>query len=236
MRGAPLVPERVRVDLHTHTHRSFDCLTAPSAYLAALRRRGVDRAFVTDHNALDVALEMQVRAPGVIFAGEEIRTREGFDLIGLLLKEEIPKGTPAREAAERIRDQGGVVYLPHPFDGPRSGSGEIGSAAIADLVDVVEVHNARCFLPSMNRRALEWARTHGKLMGAGSDAHTAGEIGNGLVEVPPFEPTRESLLAALADGAIVGTTRASPLVRLASTYAKLHRVVARRLPISPRAP
>lgn len=219
---------RVRVDLHTHTHRSFDCLTSPAAYLAALRRRGIDRAFVTDHNALDVALEMQADAPGVIFAGEEIRTREGYDLIGLLLTEEIPRGTPAREAAEWIRAQGGVVYLPHPFDGPRSGSGEAGSAAIAELVDVVEVHNARCFLPAMNRRALEWARAHGKLEGAGSDAHTAGELGNGFVEVPPFEPTRESLLAALAAGEVVGTTRASPLVRVASTYAKLHRTVSRR--------
>ena len=228
MRRASAPADRVRVDLHTHTHRSFDCLTSPAAYLAALRRRGIDRAFVTDHNALDEARRMQAESPGVIFAGEEIRTREGYDLIGLLLTEEIPRGTPAREAAERIRAQGGVVYLPHPFDGARSGSGEVGSAAIADLVDVVEVHNARCFRAATNARALEWARAHGKLFGAGSDAHTAGELGNGFVEVPPFEPTRESLLAALAAGQVVGTTRASPLVRIASTYAKLHRIVARR--------
>ena len=221
-------PDRLRVDLHTHTHRSFDCLTTPAAYLRGLERRGIDCAFITDHNALDVALRMQAEAPGVILAGEEIRTREGFDLIGLLLTNEIPRGTPAREAAERIREQGGVVYLPHPFDGGRSGAGEHYSDFIADLVDVVEVHNARCFRQRMNDRALGWARNHGKLFGAGSDAHTAGELGNGFVEVPAFEPTREGLLAALAAGVVAGRSRASPLVRVASTYAKVHRFLVPR--------
>lgn len=225
--GAPQ-SQRIRVDLHTHTYRSFDCLTTPAAYLRALERRGIDRAFVTDHNALDVALRMQADAPGVIFAGEEVRTREGFDLIGLLLTEEIPRGTPAREAAQRIREQGGVVYLAHPFDRGRSGAGEHHSAAIADLIDVVEVHNARCFRQGMNDRALAWAREHGKLAGAGSDAHTAGELGNGFVEVPPFEPTREGLIEAIAAGQVAGRTRTSPLVRVASTYAKLHSFLTPR--------
>lgn len=228
MRPSDAQPARIRVDLHTHTHRSFDCLTTPAAYLRALARRGIDRAFVTDHNALDVALRMQAEAPGVIFAGEEVRTREGFDLIGLLLTEEIPRGTPARETAERIRAQGGVVYLPHPFDAGRSGAGEHHSAALADLIDVVEVHNARCFRQEMNERALAWARSHGKLAGAGSDAHTAGEIGNGFVEVPLFEPTREGLLEAIAAGEVAGRTRASPLVRVASTYAKIHTLFTPR--------
>jgi len=214
---------RIRVDMHTHTRRSFDCLTTPERYLDALRARGIHRAFVTDHNAIDGALEMYARAPDLILVGEEVKTREGFDLIGLFLRELIPRGTPAREVAERIRDQGGVVYLPHPFDVGRSGAGEAHADRLADLIDVVEVHNARCFRAATNARALAWATAKGKLPGAGSDAHTAAELGNGFVEMPPFEPTRESFLAALARGEIGRRTLAGPWVRIASTYAKAHK-------------
>ena len=219
---------RVRVDMHTHTRRSFDCLTSPEAYLAAVRRRGVDHVFVTDHNAIDMALSMHAAHPQRVLVGEEVKTREGFDLIGLFLTELIPRGTPAREAAERIREQGGVVYLPHPFDVSRSGAGARHAEELLDLIDVIEVHNARCFRPAMNRRAEEFARRHGKLMGAGSDAHTAAELGNGMVEMPSFTPDREGFLAALAEGSVATRTRTSSLYRVASTYAKVHKMVARR--------
>lgn len=225
-------PARVRVDMHTHTRRSFDCLTSPETYLQTIRRRGIDHVFVTDHNAIDMALRLHAAEPRRVLVGEEVKTREGFDLIGLFLSELIPRGTPARVAAEAIRAQGGVVYLPHPFDVSRSGAGARHAEALLDLVDVIEVHNARCFRPDMNRRAEEFARRHGKLMGAGSDAHTAAELGNGMVEMPPFTPDREGFLAALAEGQISTRTRTSPLCRVASTYAKVHKVVmpGRRAP------
>lgn len=214
---------RIRVDMHTHTRRSFDCLTRPDDYLRALRARGIDRVFLTDHNAIDAALRLHEHAPDTVLVGEEVKTAEGFDLIGLFLTEPIPRGTPAREAAEGIRAQGGVVYLPHPFDHRRSGAGAAQAEALLDLLDVVEVHNARCLRAATNEEALRWARRHDKLLGAGSDAHTAAELGNGFVEMPPFDPSRESFLAALAQGEVLGRTRASPLVRIASTYAKVHK-------------
>jgi predicted metal-dependent phosphoesterase TrpH len=214
---------RMRVDMHTHTRRSFDCLTTPEEYLQALQVRGIDRAFVTDHNAIDGALDLHRQAPEQVLVGEEVKTREGFDLIGLFLQELIPRGTPAREAAEQIRAQGGVVYLPHPFDHSRSGAGARHAEALVDLIDVVEVHNARCLRAATNAEALHWARAHGRLAGAGSDAHTAAEIGNGFVEMPAFTPGRDSFLAALAQGEVLGRSRASPLVRIASTWAKLHK-------------
>ena len=216
-------PGMLRVDMHTHTRRSFDCMTSPSEYLRAVRRRGIDRVFLTDHNAVDAALRLHETAPETVFPGEEIKTREGFDLIGLFLNSLIPRGTPAREAAEQIRAQGGVVYLPHPFDRQRSGAGPQHAEKLLDLIDVVEVHNSRCFRPAFNERAVRWAREHGKLAGAGSDAHTAAELGNGFVAMPAFEPTRESFLAALASGEVVGRMRSSPIYRVASTYAKLHK-------------
>jgi predicted metal-dependent phosphoesterase TrpH len=216
---------RLRVDLHSHTRLSFDCLCDPAAVLRVAEARGIDRLAITDHNQIDTALAMREQAPERIIVGEEVKTREGFDLIGLFMTELVPKRTPAREAAERIRAQGGVVYIPHPFDVARSGAGAAHLEAIADLIDVVEVHNSRCLLSSFDASALRWADEHGKLRGAGSDAHTLAEIGSGYVETPPFSPDRDSFLAALAAGEVVGRVRSSPVYRLASTYAKLRKRV-----------
>jgi predicted metal-dependent phosphoesterase TrpH len=212
---------RLRMDMHLHTRSSFDCLSRPREILRAAAAAGLDRIVVTDHDEIGGALELHALDPERVLVGEEVRTAEGFDVIGILLRELIPKGTPARETCERIREQGGIVYVPHPFDGTRAG----GAAFLADLgelVDVVEVHNARCFRPLYNQRASEWAQRHGVLRGAGSDAHTLAELGAAYVELPAFRPERDSLLAALAEARIVGR-RSSPLYRIASTFAKLRK-------------
>lgn len=216
-------PPRLRVDMHSHTRLSFDCLSAPEAVLRTARERGIDRLVVTDHNAIDAALRLRELDPERILVGEEIKTREGFDIIGIFLSELIPKRTPARETCERIRAQGGVVYIPHPFDTARSGAGHAFLDSLADLIDVVEVHNARCLFRATNARAEQWARQHGKLRGAGSDAHTLAELGAATVLVPGFRPERESFLAALRQAEITGCRRSSPVYRLASTYAKVHK-------------
>ena len=213
----------VRVDMHSHTWQSFDCLCDPQAVLATARLRGLDWIAITDHNAIDTALALREKAPDRVIVGEEVKTREGFDVIGLFLTELIPKKTPARETCERIRDQGGVVYIPHPFDVARSGAGEAFLQSLEALIDVIEVHNSRCLFESHNRRAQEWAERHAKLCGAGSDAHTIAEIGQGYVDMPPFTPDRESFLNALAGGDVTGRVRSSPIYRLSSTYAKVRK-------------
>jgi dephospho-CoA kinase len=214
---------RLRVDMHSHTRLSRDCLSHPESVLRTARARGLDRLVITDHNEVDEALRHRDRDPELILVGEEVKTGEGFDVIGIFLSEKIPKGTPARETCERIHAQGGVVYIPHPFDTLRSGAGAAHLEALEELIDVVEVHNSRCFREAINRRAVEWAGAHGKLRGAGSDSHTLAEIGHGYVEVPRFRPERESFLAALAYGEVAGRVISSPVYRAASTYAKLHK-------------
>jgi len=208
--------------MHLHTYRSFDSLNRPRDLLSAAKILGLDRLIVTDHNEVRGAREMAELEPERVIIGEEVKTAEGADLIGIFMKELIPKGTPARETALRIREQGGVVYLPHPFDGTRSG-GAAFLESIADLVDVVEVHNARCFPRSLNERARRWAEERGKLMGSGSDAHTVRELGRGFVELPEFRPERESFLAALAAGRIAGVVSTSPAYRLLSNWAKIRK-------------
>ena len=159
-----------------------------------------------------------------VLVGEEIKCAEGPEVIGILLEAQIPAGTPIREACERIREQGGVVYVPHPFDTRRSGAGAM-LDDLVELVDVVEAHNARTFQVDLNQAGESWAARNGKLVGAGSDAHSLAELGRAYMEVPPFEATRARLLAALAAGRVGARGTSSRAVAAYSTYARLRNWV-----------
>jgi dephospho-CoA kinase len=211
--------DRLRVDMHVHTRLSFDSLSRPDDVVARAMARGLDRICITDHDEIEAALDLAARYPNRIIPGEEVKTREGVDIIGLYLDEWIPGGTPARETCERIREQGGLVYVPHPFAGGKGGGGRI-LAEIEDLVHIVEGFNARIHRDALNQRARDWAAERRLPVGAGSDAHTLGEIGNGYVDVPAFDNTAGSFLTAVRDARVNGT-EASRLVHIASTLAKL---------------
>lgn len=225
MAGASAEGRLVRIDMHVHTRGSYDCLSDPVAVVERAAARGVDWVCITDHNEIDVALRMKERYPDRVIVGEEVRTAEGVDVIGLFLSDRIPKGTPARETCERIRAQGGVVYVPHPFAGGKGGGGRI-LDEIDDLVDAVEGFNARIHSRRLNERAVAWAAARGIPVGAGSDAHTLAEVGRGWVEMPAFEDDPASFLAALREARIHGRLSGWG-VHLASTYAKLHKKWAR---------
>ena len=210
---------RIRMDMHIHTRLSFDCRSEPEAVVERAVEVGLGRICITDHNEVEAALELAERYPDRVIPGEEVKTAEGVDVTGLFVREWIPKGTPARETCERIRDQGGLVYVPHPFARGKGGGGRI-LGEIGDLVDIVEGFNARLHDASLNQRAQTWALERGLPQGAGSDAHTLGEVGNGWVELDAFDPEPDGLLAALRGGSVHGR-EASRLVHLASTVAKL---------------
>ena len=168
---------------------------------------------------IEVALEMASEFPDSIIPGEEVKTAEGIDVVGLFLSEVIPKGTPAREVCERIHQQGGIVYLPHPFAGGKGKGGKY-AEELAPLVDVIEVFNARLHPGRLNQLAEALADRHGKLTGAGSDAHTLSEIAGAYAEVPWHENDAPSLLQALTEARVKGRT-APWVVHLASTWAKV---------------
>lgn len=212
---------RWRIDMHLHTRQSFDCLTDPVRLLETLDAKGLDRVCITDHNELGTALALRERYPERVIAGEEVKTAEGVDVIGLYLTRRIAKGTPARVTCDLIHEQGGIVYVPHPFAAGKGGGGRI-LAVIEDQVDAVEGFNARLHDPELNARAVTWGRARGLPLGAGSDAHTLAEVGRGAVEMTPFEDTPAAFLAALR-GATLRCERSSRLVHIASTYAKLHK-------------
>lgn len=209
------------LDLHLHTAGSWDCLSDPTAVVERSLARGIHRVAITDHNTVEVALRMAEAFPDQVIPGEEVKTGEGIDVVGLYLTEEIPKGTPARETIERIREQGGIPYLPHPYAGGKGGGGKYADE-LAPLVDVVEVFNARLHPGRLNAPAEALATRHGRLRGAGSDAHTLGELGGARVVVPFHANRPDALRKALARGQVSGRT-ASHLVHLASTWAKLRK-------------
>ena len=213
----------MRVDMHLHTSRSFDCLSDPERVLEAAAARNIDVICVTDHNEIATALELKAEYPDRVIVGEEVKTAEGVDVIGLFIEEQIPKGTPARRTCELIHEQGGIVYMPHPYAGGKGGDGKL-LDELGRTIDAVEAFNGRIHKQKLNQRAAAWARTHERAMGAGSDAHTLAEVGRAYVEIPRCALEPAAFLAALRQGTVHGSG-ASYLVHLASTYAKLHKKV-----------
>ena len=194
----------VRVDMHSHTMWSGDSTTTPDEIERAVVDSGIDVLCITDHNAIVGAVELADRLPCRVVVGEEMRTSAG-ELIGLFLTDRVPMGMPPDDSARAIRAQGGVVYVPHPFDPMRRNLAEAALIRLADdgLVDAIEVLNAKTSLDSLNRRADEFAAAHGLLRGGGSDAHVPDAIGAACVEMPDFDGPEE-FLASLGRGSVVG--------------------------------
>lgn len=225
MTDFPASPSLWRVDLHTHTVFSKDCLTRTEALVERARELGLSRVAVTEHNRLDGALRAKELAPDLIIVGEEIKTTHG-ELIAWFVTEEVPRGLSPQETIERLRAQGAIISVPHPLDSlRRSAMGRENVLAILDQVDALEVLNARCVRPEDNDAARVLAESHGLLMTAGSDAHTLFELGRCVLEMPAFSDNAESFLAALRTAKPVGTV--SPFwPHLASTYAKVRKRLA----------
>jgi predicted metal-dependent phosphoesterase TrpH len=174
----------VRVDLHLHSSASFDCSVTPERVAAKCRQLGLAPVFLTDHDSIQGALGLQATGEFRVVAGEEVMTTDG-ELIGLFLEEAIEPGLSALETAGRIKDQGGLVYVEHPYDMYRRPINEETIERIADLIDVVEVYNSRSDARA-NQRAQDLCDTLGAAAGAGSDSHTLDTIGSAYVEMEDF--------------------------------------------------
>ncbi len=209
----------LKVDLHLHTVYSGDSLTSLEAVIEACRKRGLGAIAVTDHGTIAGALALRDIAPFPVIVGQEVKTSRG-ELLAYFLEEGIPERLSPQETIKRIREQGGVVGVSHPLDRLRREA--VGLSALLEIVEQVEaleVFNARTVFAADNRRAEELAQERGLLRLAGSDAHTAYEIGRAYVEMPPFED-RAGFLRSLAQGRVVG--RLTPFwIHFASTWARL---------------
>ncbi|HEV7810043.1 MAG TPA: PHP domain-containing protein [Candidatus Limnocylindrales bacterium] len=216
---------RFFADLHTHSNASFDSLASPSALVRTAAQRGLTHLAITDHDRIEGALAgrdiaREVAPELTVIVGEEIRTAEG-DVIALFLESAIAPGLPAAETIAAVRDQGGLVGIPHPFDRFRGSLlRDAGLEQLVDEVDWIETHNARVAVGNGNVRAAELAHATGRPGIGVSDAHTAFEVGVAYTAFDRDPSTPTGLLAALGTGEVVGG-RASLYARLVTPVAKV---------------
>ena len=209
----------LKADLHIHTEYSIDCNTPLEKIINRCQEIGINCIAISDHGTIDGALKMQTIAPFPVIVAEEILTPNG-EITGMFLKQGIPNGLSPEQTISRIRAQGGLVCIPHPFDTFRRSA--LDSNIIEEIVeqiDIIEVFNARTLLSKSSTKALAFAQKYGILESAGSDAHTLGEIGNAYVEMPEFNGA-EDFLQSLAKGKVFGH-RTNPLVHFNSLAQRL---------------
>lgn len=187
----------VRVDMHVHSAASWDGTAAPALVADRCRSLGLGPVFLTDHDTIAGALQLRELDAGAVVVGQEVTTTEG-ELIGLFLERPIPAQIAPEEAVRQIREQGGLVYLQHPYDRRRHRLSEEAIERLAGQIDIVEVFNGRS-RDEDNRRAEDLCEILGAAAGAGSDAHVLDELGGVYVEVPAFVGPRDFL--AKLDGA-----------------------------------
>ncbi|OGO17730.1 MAG: hypothetical protein A2Z15_09235 [Chloroflexi bacterium RBG_16_50_11] len=204
----------------------MDCQTPLEKIISRCKELGINCIAIADHGTAEGGLEMQKIAPFKVIVAEEILTTEG-EIMGMFLKETIPSGITPKEAVKRIREQDGLVNIPHPFETIR------GSALkdkiideIAEDIDLMEVLNSRSPFPANTNKARDFAAKHGIPGVAGSDAHSVYEIGNAYIEIPDFN-NKEEFLKALAQGKIHGK-RSGIFVHLFSSWAKVKSKICKK--------
>jgi predicted metal-dependent phosphoesterase TrpH len=191
--------ELIEVDLHMHTDHSPDCATPVDVLLKTARDRGLGAIAITDHNEVSGALEARRIAAEMggikVIVAEEVKTAEQGEVIGLFLEEKIPRGLTMAETIAEIRRQGGLVYVPHPFDRFHSVPDYEHLLEIVEEIDILEVFNPRVALTAFNEEAERFARKYRIVPGAGSDSHVAQGLGSVRVRIHDFDDPAEFLEA-----------------------------------------
>jgi predicted metal-dependent phosphoesterase TrpH len=203
--GDPELRERIsrrpliEVDLHMHTDHSGDCATPVDVLLQTARDRGLGAIAITDHNEVSGALEAREIARELgdieVIVAEEVKTGEQGEVIGLFIEEKIPKGMTMAATIAAIREQGGLVYVPHPFDRFHSVPDYEHLLDIVEEIDILEVFNPRVALTAFNEEAVRFARKYRIVPGAGSDSHVAQGLGSVRQRIHDFEGPAEFLEA-----------------------------------------
>jgi predicted metal-dependent phosphoesterase TrpH/glycosyltransferase involved in cell wall biosynthesis len=195
--------EFIHCDLHMHTDHSPDCATPVDVLLETAKRRGLGAIAITDHNEISGALEARKRAQGIkVIVSEEVKTADEGEVIGLFIEEKIPRGMTMKETIDAIHAQGGLAYVPHPFDRLHSVPDYEHLLKVVGDIDVLEVFNARVAVRGFNEEAQRFADKYRLVAGAGSDSHVAQGLGTVKIRMRDFEGARE-FLESLRDADIL---------------------------------
>jgi glycosyltransferase involved in cell wall biosynthesis len=207
--GRPHVQERLRerdyihVDLHMHTDHSPDCATPVDTLLDTAKRVGLGAIAITDHNEISGALEARGRADGIkVIVAEEVKTADQGEVIGLFIEEKIPRGMTLQETIAEIRRQGGLVYVPHPFDRMHAVPDYEHLLDVVADIDAIEVFNPRVAFSAFNEEAARFAAKYRIVAGAGSDSHVVQGLGSVKIRMRDFDGPEE-FLESLRDADIV---------------------------------
>lgn len=211
----------LKADLHIHTEYSIDCNTSLDDIVSRCLETGINCIAISDHDSIEGALKMQSLAPFPVIVAEEVLTPHG-EIMGMFLSERVPSGLTIEQAISRIKAQGGLVCLPHPFDtfrGLRLDSKRL--EALVEQIDIIEVFNARSPLLRCSTKARAFANKYDIPGIAGSDAHSINEIGSTYMVMPEFNG-KDDFLQALRKSKI-NRHQASFLVHFSSTWTKLRK-------------
>jgi hypothetical protein len=195
----------IDVDLHMHTDHSHDCATPVEVLLSSAREQGLGAIAVTDHNEISGALEAREKAAAAgvkVIVAEEIKTASQGEVIGLFIEEKIPRGLTLAETVAEIKRQGGLVYVPHPFDRMHAVPDYEHLLTIIDEIDAIEVFNPRVAIGAFNEEAVRFAAKYRIVAGAGSDSHVAQGLGSVRIRMHDFEGPEE-FLASLREADII---------------------------------
>lgn len=203
----------MNVDVHVHTRYSGHSIMKVEDVARIAKKRCLDAVAITDHDAIEGALELSKVFPTII--AEEVSSDEG-DVIGLFLREKVERG-PALEVMDKIRAQGSLVMIPHPFDTMRKEA--LMNEELVSKGDIIEVFNSRVIRQEDNERARKFAVDKSLPMIVGSDAHTSVEIGRSFIEIDSVDDPR-SFMRALKN-AKLHSRRSSVLVHGQTKVLKL---------------
>ena len=193
----------VHVDLHMHTDHSPDCATPVDTLLDTAKKVGLGAIAITDHNEISGALEARERANGIkVIVAEEVKTADQGEVIGLFIEEKIPRGMTLQDTIAEIRRQGGLVYVPHPFDRMHAVPDYEHLLDVVEEIDAIEVFNPRVAFSAFNEEAARFAAKYRIVAGAGSDSHVAQGLGSVKIRMRDFDGAEE-FLESLRDADIV---------------------------------
>jgi predicted metal-dependent phosphoesterase TrpH len=215
----------IKLDLHTHSEASPDGGINLNQYKTALQNGTLDIIAITDHNRIDFATHAFSELGDNIIVGEEIMTTEG-EIIGIYLKKHVSAGLSPQKTIEAIKDQGGIVYIPHPFETVRKGLHPATLESIMNDIDIIEGCNGRAFLQDRSQQTLLWAKLNHVPIAASSDAHSLSGLGRTYLELSE-QPTRTNLVRLVASGKL-NTRRPNMLGLLAPKYNKTRNKLLKR--------
>lgn len=185
-----------KLDLHTHSEHSPDGGITQHQYMKILEDGTLDYVAITDHDSVEFAKKMHKLLGKKVIVGSEIMSRQG-EIIGLFLEKDVRPGMSAKQTAQDIKKQGGLVYIPHPFETVRSGISKDTLEEIAEYVDIVEAYNGRAFFQNKGPDAVVWAKLNNKPVAASSDAHGAKGVGSAFAVVKEV-PNRSNLIQLIS--------------------------------------